>query len=36
MDMVIAAHTLSLEERLITNNGRKAARVPGLQVENWA
>lgn len=36
MDLLIAAHALSLNVRLITNNMREFKRVPGLRVENWA
>lgn len=35
MDLLIAAHALSLEVRLVTNNGKEFRRVPGLKVENW-
>lgn len=35
MDLLIAAHALSLGVRLITNNVREFRRVPGLKVENW-
>jgi len=35
MDLLIAAHALSLGVRLITNNAREFRRVPGLRVENW-
>lgn len=35
MDLLIAAHALSLAVRLVTNNEREFKRVPGLQVENW-
>ncbi len=35
MDMLIAAHALSLEARLVTNNAKEFKRVPGLRVENW-
>ena len=35
MDLLIAAHALSLGVRLITNNEMEFNRVPGLQVENW-
>ncbi|ULA62472.1 MAG: tRNA(fMet)-specific endonuclease VapC [Nitrospira sp.] len=35
MDLLIAAHALSLGVRLVTNNGREFRRVPGLKVENW-
>lgn len=36
MDLLIAAHALSLDVRLVTNNVKEFKRVPGLQVENWA
>jgi len=36
MDLLIAAHALSLNVRLVTNNMREFRRVPGLRVENWA
>lgn len=36
MDMLIAAHALSLGLPLVTNNEREFARVPGLTVLNWA
>lgn len=35
MDLLIAAHALSLGVRLVTNNEREFRRVPGLRVENW-
>lgn len=35
MDLLIAAHALSLRVILVTNNAREFARVEGLQVENW-
>jgi tRNA(fMet)-specific endonuclease VapC len=35
MDMLIAAHALSLEVKLVTNNIREFKRIPGLRVENW-
>ena len=35
MDMLIAAHALSLGVTLVTNNQREFRRVPGLPVENW-
>lgn len=35
-DMLIAAHALSLDATLITNNGREYTRVTGLSVENWS
>ena len=36
MDLLIAAHALSLGVRLATNNLREFRRVPGLRAENWA
>ncbi|MBI9075253.1 MAG: type II toxin-antitoxin system VapC family toxin [Desulfatibacillum sp.] len=36
MDMLIAAHSLSMALTLVTNNEREFARVPGLLLENWA
>lgn len=35
MDMLIAAHALSLRVRLVSNNVREFQRVPGLRLENW-
>ena len=35
MDLLIAAHAISLEVTLVTNNTREFARIPGLRVENW-
>ena len=35
MDLLIAAHALSLGATLVTNNEREFRRVPGLRVENW-
>ena len=35
MDLLIAAHALTLSCTLITNNEREFRRVKGLQVENW-
>lgn len=34
-DMMIAAHALSQQSTLVTNNTREFARVPGLALENW-
>ena len=36
MDMLIAAHALSLGVVLVTNNERAFSSVPKLIVENWA
>jgi tRNA(fMet)-specific endonuclease VapC len=35
MDLLIAAHALSLDVRLVTHNVREFRRVPGLRVETW-
>jgi tRNA(fMet)-specific endonuclease VapC len=35
LDTLIAAHALSLDAVLVTNNVREFARVPELQIENW-
>lgn len=35
LDCLIAAHALSLNVTLITNNEDEFARVPGLRVANW-
>jgi tRNA(fMet)-specific endonuclease VapC len=35
MDLLIAAHALSLGATLVTNNEREFCRVAGLRVENW-
>ncbi len=35
LDTLIAAHTLSQELTLVTNNTREFSRVPGLTVEDW-
>ncbi|MBI2336274.1 MAG: type II toxin-antitoxin system VapC family toxin [Deltaproteobacteria bacterium] len=35
LDMLIAAHALSVGVTLVTNNVREFARVPGLKIENW-
>ncbi len=34
-DLLIAAHALSRDLTLVTNNEREFRRVKGLQVENW-
>lgn len=35
LDMMIAAHALSLDIPLVTNNTREFERVKGLRVEDW-
>ena len=34
-DTLIAAHALSLQAVMVTNNTRHFDKVPGLQLENW-
>jgi tRNA(fMet)-specific endonuclease VapC len=36
LDMLIAAHALSLGATLVTNNEKEFRRVPGLRCDNWA
>ncbi len=36
LDTLIAAHALSLDVTLVTNNAREFSRVPGLEIEDWA
>jgi tRNA(fMet)-specific endonuclease VapC len=36
LDMLIAAHALSIDCTLITNNEKEFARIPKLKLENWA
>lgn len=36
LDMLIAAHALSLDATLVTNNEREFRRIKDLKVENWA
>lgn len=35
LDMLIAAHALSLASILVTNNEKEFNRVPNLNIENW-
>jgi len=35
LDTQIAAHCLSLDRVLVTNNGREFERIPDLKLENW-
>ncbi len=35
LDSLIAAHALSLQATLVTNNIREFERVPGLLLDNW-
>ncbi len=35
LDTLIAAHALSLQALLVTNNIREFSKVPGLQLDNW-
>jgi tRNA(fMet)-specific endonuclease VapC len=35
-DLLIAAHALSQNAVLVSNNTRHLSQVPGLQLENWA
>lgn len=34
-DRLIAAHALSLDLTIVTNNERDFADIPGLRIENW-
>jgi tRNA(fMet)-specific endonuclease VapC len=36
LDTLIAAHALSVNAVLVTNNTREFSKVRGLQLENWA
>jgi tRNA(fMet)-specific endonuclease VapC len=36
MDMLIAAHAMSLDLILVTNNVKEFSRIPNLRLENWA
>ena len=35
MDMLIAAHALSVKATMVSNNTREFARIPNLALENW-
>jgi tRNA(fMet)-specific endonuclease VapC len=35
LDMLIAAHAISLSSTLITNNVKEFNRIPNLKIENW-
>lgn len=35
MDLLIAAHAVSLDAVLVTNNVKEFKRVPDLKIENW-
>ena len=35
LDTLIAAHALSLQVTLITNNQKEFSRIPNLQLDNW-
>jgi tRNA(fMet)-specific endonuclease VapC len=35
LDMLIAAHAISLSSTLVTNNEKEFNRVPNLKIENW-
>lgn len=35
LDTMIAAHALSQQALLVTNDTREFAKVPGLQLDNW-
>ena len=35
LDTMIAAHALSQQALLVTNNTREFANVPGLRLDNW-
>jgi tRNA(fMet)-specific endonuclease VapC len=36
LDLVIAAHALSLDLTLVSNNTLEFSRIDGLRIENWA
>ena len=35
LDMLIAAHALSITTTLVTNNEKEFVRIPDLKIENW-
>jgi tRNA(fMet)-specific endonuclease VapC len=35
LDMLIAAHALSINSTLVTNNEKEFIRIPDLKIENW-
>ena len=35
LDMLIAAHALSIASTLVTNNEKEFTRIPGLKLDNW-
>lgn len=35
-DLWIAAHTIALDVKLVTNNVKEFSRIPQLSIENWA
>jgi tRNA(fMet)-specific endonuclease VapC len=35
LDMLIAAHAISLSITLVTNNEKEFTRIPDLKIENW-
>ncbi len=36
LDMLIAAHALSIDCNLVTNNEKEFIRIPNLKIENWS
>lgn len=36
LDMLIAAHALSIDCTLVTNNEKEFIRIPNLKIDNWA
>ena len=35
LDMLIAAHVLSIDCILVTNNEKEFGRIPDLKIDNW-